>query len=85
MFEGFVRKMHDNVVQDTRRTVVPSTEETWVGFECRECGAPLAVRRTPIAATHPAPSSRGWRVTCTGCGVTTYYELGTPMVRVTTS
>ena len=58
-------------------------EQVWVGFVCKECGAPLAVHRPTATAKTPELSSRGWRVTCTGCGVTEYYELGTPMVRIT--
>jgi RNase P subunit RPR2 len=59
------------------------SDEVWVGFVCKECGAPLAVHRSTTKAAER--SARGWRVTCTGCGVTEYYELGTQMVRITAS
>jgi len=60
-------------------------DQGWVGFVCKECGAPLAVQRATTTSKTPEVSSRGWRVTCTGCGVTEYYELGTPMFRIIAS
>lgn len=65
----------------TRAEAAPVAEEGWVGFICKECGAPLAVHQSAARET-PALSTRGWRVACTGCGVTAYYELGTAMVRI---
>jgi len=70
-----VLKMAEEVVND----------QAWVGFVCKECGAPLAVHRSTTASKAPERSTRGWRVTCTGCGVTEYYELGTQMVRIVAS
>jgi RNase P subunit RPR2 len=67
------------------RSAVPVSEEAWVGFVCKECGAPLAVHRSNNASKAGERSARGWRVTCTGCGVTEYYELGTLMVKITAS
>ncbi len=61
---------------------VPLAEEGWLGFICKECGAPLAVHQSASTSETPV-STRGWRVACTGCGVTSYYELGTAMVRIT--
>lgn len=63
---------------------VPSTEG-WVGFVCKECGAPLGVHRSNNGSRAGERSARGWRVTCTSCGVTDFYELGSPMVRITVS
>jgi predicted nucleic-acid-binding Zn-ribbon protein len=58
-------------------------EEGWVGFVCKECGAPLGIHRSNNGSRAGERSARGWRVTCTGCGVTEFYELGSPMVRIT--
>jgi RNase P subunit RPR2 len=57
--------------------------EWWMGFSCKQCGAPLAIPRSNDASKSVNHSARGWRVTCTSCGVTEYYESGTPMVRMT--
>ena len=62
-----------------------STGEGWIGFVCKECSAPLAVHKSENPSKDAERSARGWRVTCTGCGVTEYYEVGTPMVRITAS
>ena len=59
--------------------------ESWMGFVCRKCGAPLAIEPSNDASKSGKHSPRGWRVTCTSCGVTEYYEPGTPMVRITVS
>jgi hypothetical protein len=75
MFSSKTLKMAEEAVND----------QGWVGFVCEECGAPLAVHRPTTTSKTPELSSRGWRVTCTGCGVTEYYELGTPMVRIIVS
>ena len=80
-----MRKMLDEVMRDNTHSSAPVSEEGWVGFVCKECGAPLAVHRSTTAAKTPERSTRGWRVTCTGCGVTEYYELGTAMVRIAAS
>jgi hypothetical protein len=80
-----MRKMLDEVVRDTTRSSHAVPDDVWLGFVCKECGAPLAVHRSTAPAKAPERSTRGWRVTCTGCGVTEYYELGTPMVRITAS
>jgi hypothetical protein len=57
----------------------------WMGFACAECGTPLAVQRSNTASKSGERAPRGWRVTCTGCGVTEYYEPGTAMVKITIS
>ena len=59
--------------------------EGWLGFACKKCGAPLAVQQLNDASKSRDLTARGWRVTCTGCGATEYYEPGTPMVRITMS
>ena len=59
--------------------------EWWMGFACKKCGAPCAIQRSHDASKSGQHSARGWRVTCTSCGVTEYYEPGTPMVRMTVS
>jgi RNase P subunit RPR2 len=78
--------MTEEVVRPQPRSPAKANEAGWVGFICKECGAPLAVHRSANASTNaPERSTRGWRVTCTGCGVTEYYEVGTPMVRIAVS
>lgn len=67
------------------RPVEASSDEGWVGFVCKECGAPLGVHRSNNGSRAGERSARGWRVTCTSCGVTEFYELGSPMVRITVS
>ena len=64
---------------------VDETPEGWMGFACKKCGVPLVVQRSNDASKSGKTSVRGWRVTCTGCGETEYYEPGTPMVRITIS
>jgi RNase P subunit RPR2 len=85
MFNGSMRKKLDEVMGDNTHVSATVSQDAWVGFVCNECGAPLAVHRSTTAAKTPERSTRGWRVTCTGCGVTEYYELGSPMVRITAS
>ena len=80
-----MRKMLDEVVRDNTPSAHAERDGVWLGFVCKECGAPLAVHRSTAPSKAPERSTRGWRVTCTGCGVTEYYELGTPMVRITAS
>ena len=62
----------------------PITDNGWMGFICSECGTPMAVHRAS-QAKGTERSTRGWRVACTGCGVSEYHELGTEMIRITTS
>ena len=57
--------------------------EWWMGFACKQCGAPFAIEPSNDVSKSVKHSERGWRVTCTSCGVTEYYEPGTPMVRMT--
>jgi len=79
-------KMTEEVARPHPRSSTNANEGAWVGFICKECGAPLAVHRSASASTNASErSARGWRVTCTGCGVTEYYEAGTPMVRIAAS
>jgi hypothetical protein len=85
MFEGSMRKMVDEVVGGHTHPSAPVNNEGWVGFVCQECGAPLGVHRSNNSSKPGERSTRGWRVTCTGCGVTEFYEPGTPMVRITAS
>jgi hypothetical protein len=59
--------------------------EQWVGFVCRDCGAPVAVHRSNNGSRPGERSTRGWRILCPSCGVPDFYELGTPMVRITTT
>jgi hypothetical protein len=82
---GSMSKIQDDVMRDNTRSSAPVSGEGWLGFVCKECGAPLAVHRSATAGKTSERSTRGWRVTCTGCGVTEYYELGTTMVRITAS
>jgi hypothetical protein len=60
-----------------------SENQSWVGFVCRDCGAPLALHRSNNGSRPGERSLRGWRITCPSCGVPDFYDLGTPMVRIT--
>jgi RNase P subunit RPR2 len=75
MLDGTTTKKSSDVV----------AEAGWVGFVCRECHAPLALHRSNTGSKAGERSTRGWRVTCTSCGVPDFYELGTTMVRITAS
>ena len=57
----------------------------WIGFACKQCKAPLAVQQSNDASKLAKKAERGWRVSCTSCGVTEYYEPGTPMVKMAVS
>jgi RNase P subunit RPR2 len=59
--------------------------DAWLGFACKKCHAPVAVQRCEPASRAGEKAARGWRVTCTTCGETTYYEPGTRMVKITLS
>lgn len=59
-----------------------ASDQSWVGFMCRDCGAPLAVHRSNNGSRAGERSTRGWRITCISCGVPDFYELGTAMVRI---
>jgi RNase P subunit RPR2 len=61
------------------------SDQSWVGFLCRECGAPLAVHRSNNGSRAGERSTRGWRITCISCGVPDFYELGSAMVRIAAS
>jgi RNase P subunit RPR2 len=65
--------------------MVAGKAEGWMGFACKKCGAPLAVHQLNDASKSADHAARGWRVTCTGCGATEYYEPGTPMMKITIS
>jgi hypothetical protein len=79
-------KKTEEVAPAQPRSPAKANKVGWVGFICEGCGAPLAVDRSSSASANaPERSSRGWRVTCTACGVTEYYEVGTPMVRIAAS
>jgi len=65
--------------------MVAGKAEGWMGFACQKCGAPLAVLQATDASKPGDRATRGWRVTCPGCGATEYYEPGTLMVRITIS
>lgn len=60
-----------------------ASTQSWVGFVCRDCGAPLALHRSNNGSRPGERSLRGWRITCPSCGVPDFYELGSPMVRIT--
>ena len=59
-----------------------ASEQSWVGFLCKECGAPLAMHRSNNGSRPGERSTRGWRITCISCGVPDFYELGSAMVRI---
>ena len=66
----------------TKKATETASEQSWVGFLCRECGAPLAIHRSNNGSRPGERSTRGWRITCISCGVPDFYELGTAMVRI---
>jgi RNase P subunit RPR2 len=59
-----------------------ASEQSWMGFVCRDCGAPLAIHRAHNGSRAGDRSTRGWRITCISCGVPDFYELGTAMVKI---
>jgi len=69
-------------VATTKQAAERETEQSWVGFLCKECGAPLAVHRSNNGSRPGENSLRGWRITCISCGVPAFYELGSAMVRI---
>jgi len=69
MFNGSMRKRLSEVVQDNTRAAAPVHGDGWLGFVCKECGAPLSVHRSTTGPKAVERSTRGWRVACTGCGV----------------
>ena len=64
-------------------TSAGASDQGWVGFICKGCGAPLAVHQSNNGSKPGERSARGWRVLCTSCGVPDFYELGSAMVRIT--
>jgi len=62
--------------------MVAEKAEGWMGFACKKCGTPLAVQPSTDTSKSGNRAARGWRVSCTGCGATEYYEPGTPMVKI---
>ena len=61
----------------------PESDQAWVGFVCKDCGAPFALHRSNNGSKPGERSTRGWRITCPSCGVPDFYELGSAMVRIT--
>ena len=74
--------LNNATVTTHKKSVAPPETESWVGFVCRDCGAPLAVHRSNNGSRPGERSTRGWRITCISCGVPDFYELGTEMVRI---
>ena len=68
-----------------QKMTIENETQWWIGFTCRQCNAPLAVQRSNDTSKTAKHAARGWRVTCTCCGVTEYYEPGTPMLRMAVS
>ena len=74
-----------NNATTVKKPVETASDQSWVGFICRDCGAPLAVHRSNNGSRPDERSTRGWRITCISCGVPDFYELGSAMVRITTT
>jgi RNase P subunit RPR2 len=74
-----------NSPTSTKKVSEAAGDQAWVGFVCRDCGAPLAVHRSNNGSKAGERSLRGWRITCISCGVPDFYELGTEMVKITAS
>jgi len=66
----------------TKSLAMTADDQSWVGFLCRDCGAPLAIHRSNNGSRAGERSTRGWRITCISCGVPDFYELGTAMVKI---
>lgn len=76
--------MLNNATSLTAKPIAATADEqAWVGFLCKDCGAPLAIHRSNNGSRSGERSTRGWRITCISCGVPDFYELGTAMVRIT--
>jgi hypothetical protein len=75
--------MLNNVTTMRKSEDSATADQSWVGFVCRDCGAPLAVHRSNNGSRPGERSTRGWRITCISCGVPDFYELGTAMVKIT--
>ena len=73
----------NNVTTMRKPEETTAVDQSWVGFICRDCGAPLAVHRSNNGSRPGERSARGWRITCISCGVPDFYELGTAMVKIT--
>jgi hypothetical protein len=67
----------------TKKASDADADQSWVGFICRDCGAPLALHRSNNGSKPGERSTRGWRITCPSCGVPDFYDLGSAMVRIT--
>lgn len=67
----------------TKKAGDADADQSWVGFICRDCGAPLALHRSNNGSKPGERSTRGWRITCPSCGVPDFYDLGSAMVRIT--
>ena len=80
----FNNSMTESSTSATKATDTAS-DQSWVGFVCKECGAPLAVHRSNNGSRAGERSTRGWRITCISCGVPDFYELGSAMVRIAAS
>ena len=79
---GDVQQLDHNTKRDEKQAAESDTEQSWVGFLCKECGAPLSVHRSNNGSRPGERSLRGWRITCISCGVPDFYELGSAMVRI---
>jgi RNase P subunit RPR2 len=77
----FNNSMSENAAL-TKKTTDTASDQSWVGFLCKECGAPLAVHRSNNGSRAGERSTRGWRITCISCGVPDFYELGSAMIRI---
>ena len=78
----FNNSMTENATTKKTAAADPASDQSWVGFLCKECGAPLAVHRSNNGSRAGERSTRGWRITCISCGVPDFYELGTAMLRI---
>ena len=75
--------MLNNATSTTaKKADTAGADQSWVGFLCKDCGAPLAIHRSNNGSRPGERSTRGWRITCISCGVPDFYELGSAMVRI---
>jgi hypothetical protein len=72
-----------NEPASVKKTDEAASNQSWVGFVCRDCGAPLAIHRSNNGSRAGERSTRGWRILCPSCGVPDFYDIGTVMVRIT--
>jgi hypothetical protein len=71
-----------NAITTAKMSEESAGNQAWVGFLCKDCGAPLVVHRSNNGSRPGERSARGWRILFTSCGVPDFQEPGSAMVRI---